>query len=497
MMPGRRSGARSSGRRARRIVVLSAVGGLGLVPGCEPSPDEGAWRAGETMPGHTRPVLSHDWPHPTELALPTPSFVPPDPTAAEFQAASGLRTFILADPEDPVVAIVAAIASPRGPRGEEGGITRTRSALIRSLQNSVARRLDDMVGQTGVGEEGGIVTVRVEVPARHWRVALQGVVEALRDPHPLGPEIAAPPVAPGGGGMGRAVAELAQDYAATPDPGPVPTVAGPTTAGMVDPADVVLGVGGGIARTPTEVALEELTAGWESSGVAALEGARPAQPSSEAPSSPSLRLVEHPGFMSWLALGHPMDPVAPDDEAAVAVMEEVLNMRLNIATRERRGLTNRALLVLPDFSGGGGLLHIRSSGRSESIGPILRYSIEEITRIREDSGAPTTEELSQVKGGLVSGRWQGELDGPREAAARYAVELARHGSLDRLLGWPEAVRAVTGADVTAVARAYIRPERMTAVVVGQIEDVRGARHPQWSFSLDEVAELLEARGGTE
>ena len=497
MMPRRRSRARSTRRWARRIVALSALGGLGIVQGCEPSPDGGAWRTGEAMPGHTRPVLSHDWPHPTELALPAPSFVPPDPTAAEFETVSGVRTFILADPEDPVVAIVAAIASPRGPGGEEGRITWTRGALVRSLQDSLARRLDGMVGQTGVGEQGGIVRVRVEVPARHWRLALEGVVDALRDPHPLGPEMAAPPAAPSGGGMGRAVAELAQDHAATPDPASVPTVAGPTSKGVVDPADVVLGIGGGLDRASGEAALEEFTVGWEASGVAALDGAGPAQPSSPEPSPPSLRLVEHPGSMSWLALGHPMDPVAPGDEAAVAVMEEVLNIRLNIATRERRGLTNRALLVLPDPSAGGGLLHVRSSGRSESIGPILRYSIEEITRIREDSGAPTAEELSQVKGGLVSGRWQGGLDGPRGAAETFAVELAGHGSLDRLLAWPDAVLAVTASDVTAAARTYLRPDGMTAVVVGQIEDVRDARHPQWPFSLDEVVELLGARGPTE
>ena len=97
-------------------------------------------------------------------------------------------------------------------------------------------------------------------------------------------------------------------------------------------------------------------------------------------------------------------------------------------------------------------------------------------------------------GGLVLGAWQASLDGARRTAATYATETVRHGSLQHLFAWPAAVGAVTAADVTAAARKYMDPRSLTAVVVGQIELVRAARHPRWPFALDDVPALLRPSG---
>jgi len=120
--------------------------------------------------------------------------------------------------------------------------------------------------------------------------------------------------------------------------------------------------------------------------------------------------------------------------------------------------------------------------------------VEEVARIREASGAPTAEELAQAKGGLTLARWEDALDGVRATAATYAGETVRHGSLDHLMAWPAAVRAVSDAEVAAAARKYIDPRAMTAVVVGQIEKVRAARHPRWPVALEEVPALLRPTG---
>ncbi|HSR40559.1 MAG TPA: hypothetical protein VLL48_00265, partial [Longimicrobiales bacterium] len=143
---------------------------------------------------------------------------------------------------------------------------------------------------------------------------------------------------------------------------------------------------------------------------------------------------------------------------------------------------------------GAGLLYLRTSGRSESVGPLIRYSMEELTRIRREEGAPSAEELAQAKGGLARGWWQDSLDGARRTAETYATETVRRGSLDHLLGWPDRVRAVTADEVTAAASRYIRPAAMTAVVLGQMDEVRTARHPRWPTALDEVPALLRPTG---
>jgi predicted Zn-dependent peptidase len=94
--------------------------------------------------------------------------------------------------------------------------------------------------------------------------------------------------------------------------------------------------------------------------------------------------------------------------------------------------------------------------------------------------------LEQVKGGIVLGKWQGLLDGALDASATYAAETARFGSLDHLLKWPTAVRAVTSQAVSAAAQKYINPSTVSTVVIGQVEEARKARHPRWPVGLDEV-----------
>ena len=138
-------------------------------------------------------------------------------------------------------------------------------------------------------------------------------------------------------------------------------------------------------------------------------------------------------------------------------------------------------------------LAVRSGVRPESVAPIIRFAKEELSRIREAGGAPTAEELEQVKGGLVLGKWQGALDGARAASATYANETARYGSLDHVMKWPEAVRAVTAQRVSTVAQKYVHPDQLGVVVIGQIDAVRKARHPRWPVALDEVLPASHAR----
>ena len=112
--------------------------------------------------------------------------------------------------------------------------------------------------------------------------------------------------------------------------------------------------------------------------------------------------------------------------------------------------------------------------------------MEELSKIRGADGVPSADELAQVKGGLVLGRWQALLDGARAASATYAVETVRYVSLDRLAGWPEAVERVAAEAVRAAAVKYIQPDRLAAVIIGQVGEARAARHPRWPFALDDV-----------
>ena len=465
------------------------------------APDGGA---PEMLPGHSRPVLEHDWLHPDELVFEDSGFRPADPASARLTTPSGARAYVIADPADPLVAIVAAV--PLGSHFEEDGEIGAAEAVSRVLERTFRERLGPgLVGSTGVSRERDVMVLSVEVLADDWRAALAALVGTLREPS-LGASVgpggrAGGPGPDQGGGRARALAELTRLVARHPIAPPDPEVRVRADAVQalgrrtLRPGAVVFGVGGGVTREEAEAALVELTEGWVADpGSAVGTVARPPTVAAARTPSQPLHTIEQPGSMSWTALGHVMPAISPEDEAAVAVMEEVVNIRLNIATREIRGLTNRAMLVLPGAGDGAGVLHVWTGSRAESVAPLIRYSVEELTRIRTVAGAPSREELDQARGGLALGRWQESLDGARRTAATYAIETVRRGSLEHLTAWPAEVLAVTAEEVTAAAVEYIDPGAMTAVVVGQISDVRAARHPRWPVALDEVPSLLRPAG---
>jgi predicted Zn-dependent peptidase len=457
--------------------------------------DEGV----DILPGHSRPVLQHDWPHPGELEFGDSGFAPADPDSALLTLPSGVRAFVIPDPGDPLVEVTAAL--PLGRHFEGTDEMGAADIAVGLLRRALSDRLGpDLVADVRVEEEPGMTLLGVEVMAEDWRPALGALIGVLRQPRFPEAGVSVPAGGPPPpSGRARALAELtglvARYPLAPPEPGTLVRSASVRELALsaLRPELVVLGVAGGMSRTAAVAALVELTGGWDPGTGAPREGVRPTMDVARSPTDP-LHTVDVPGFMSWIALGHAMEAVAPADEAAMAVLEEVVNIRLNIATREIRGLTNRAMLLLPEAADGAGVLYLRTSGRSESVGPLIRYSMEELTRIRRADGEPTAEELEQAKGGLALGWWQDSLDGARRTAVTYAVETVRRGSPDNLLAWPSTVMAVTPEEVTAAARKYIDPSAMTAVVVGQIDEVRQARHPRWPEALDDVTGLLRPPG---
>ena len=205
------------------------------------------------------------------------------------------------------------------------------------------------------------------------------------------------------------------------------------------------------------------------------------------PPGGSFHAIDAASLQGWIAIGRYVEPVPADQQAALAVMADVLGTRLNIAAREIRGLANRCNFLLPHDSDVGGLLQVRPGGRVEAVAPLVKVSLDEIVRLRSPGDTITVEEIDRSRGAVVLGRWQAMLDGVRPAGSVYAEELVRHDSLDALLGWPKAVQAVTAAQIKDAATRYLDPAALVTVVVGPLEQIRAARHPRWPASLDELA----------
>ena len=503
----RREGARwarvrREGDRRTWALPVAAVMAVALV-GCG---DGGA----DFLPGHSRPILEHDWPDPSELDLEPNGFTPPDPAESLFQASSGLRAYIVTEPSAPLVRLTAAL--PLGQLheadGEAGGsalLTRlltTRGAAGASRPLSL--RLAEL-GTTLTAEETLDVTrISLNVLPEDWREGLELIVELLKDPdlnasavrqYRAGPGYSMPVAGVGGAGF-RPKVELERTLSgyplAPPDPGSTLSLA--ALRGLASRAlradRVVLGIGGNVPRDAAKEAVESTTRGWGRSAEPA------ASPVAIQPSQPQagFHAVDVPSLEGWVAIGTAQGAIPESDRAPLAVLAFILGERLNIAVREIRGLANRAPFHIPETASGTGLVHIRTGGRPEAVAPLIRFSLDEVQRMYDPQDPVTAGEVARAQGWLVDAVWQRSLEVATSASATFAVEQARHGNTDLLMGWPAAVRAVTASDIKTTAQQRLDPRTLVTVVVGPLARIREARHPRWPVALDELEASLSGGG---
>ena len=87
----------------------------------------------------------------------------------------------------------------------------------------------------------------------------------------------------------------------------------------------------------------------------------------------------------------------------------------------------------------------------------------EIDRIRNEP--VTEEELFVAKGALVDGALAVKFANGHAMARTFAAEHARRGTVSYPARYSQLVQAVTAEDVLDAARRYLKPERMTMVVI--------------------------------
>ena len=512
-----RAGLRRGAGRAMRIATVLATrlvppkraprAGLAVAMAAWVTMSCGALdREGDTLPGRSRPLVEHDWPHPRDYRFTPSAFEPPDAAEALVTSTSGVRAYVIPEGSDPVVRITAALPLGRlYEQAGEAGAARVLTGIVtgrsfatsgRSLQN----RLEELGTELQVEEALDFTRVSLEVLPDDWREGLGLMVDLLRRPEfdealllryrTPGYSTPTSRVEENDFGPKVELERILGGYPlAPPEPGLTvkPEAVRALATRTLRSNRVVLGVGGSVPRADFQAALNDLTAGWKN-GTGVVETRSFRQPS---PPSRWLHTFDVPSLnawvvprQGWIAIGRAIDPVPQSEQAALAVLREILGTRLNIAAREMRGLANHTIFVLPETASGAGLLHIRTGGRQESVAPLVKFSLEEVSRIHSPTDTITDEEIERAKGVLVLGAWQKALDGARQASTTYAVETIRRGGVDRLLNWPASVQAVTGDQVKAMAQKYLDPAAMVTVVVGPMEKIRAARHPRWPVDLD-------------
>lgn len=227
-------------------------------------------------------------------------------------------------------------------------------------------------------------------------------------------------------------------------------------------------VAGRYDRPALEAALRGAFQDWQ-------EGPLPTDQPARASETAQLALVDSPGApQSSVRIAVP----APDPAHALYFPTTLMNSllggtfgsRITTNIREDKGYSYSPGSSL-NARRGGALWVLSAEITAEHTAAALTEIFREIERLQRE--APADAELLSVKN-YRAGVFVISNSSPGGVLGQLAF-MDLHGLPDEFLAqWVARIRAVTPAQVSAMAREYIRPERMTVVVAGDVATIGDA-----------------------
>jgi len=198
---------------------------------------------------------------------------------------------------------------------------------------------------------------------------------------------------------------------------------------------------------------------------------RQAIPADEAPDPPPptrrIIVLDKPAAVQTeMRVGHLGIPRKQDDYMAVDLALRILggegSNRLQRVLRTERGLTYGASADMEALRRTGEFV-AQTNTRSAATGEVLRLIVDEFSRIRRDRVGE--QELADAQA-YLAGSFPLSIETPDEIATKILNVLFYELPLDELQTYRQRVNAVTVDDIARVARQYIKPDRLSVVLVG-------------------------------
>ena len=150
---------------------------------------------------------------------------------------------------------------------------------------------------------------------------------------------------------------------------------------------------------------------------------------------------------------------------AIRVLGGEGSNRLHQVLRTERSLTYGAQASLDTFKDSGDI-EIETNTRSEATGEVLKVIVDEFSRLQRDRVGER--ELAEAKA-YLTGSFPLTIETPESIATQVLNVLFYGLPLDHLRTFRERVNAVTVDDIQRVARYYLKPDRLSVVLVGNAE----------------------------
>jgi zinc protease len=253
-----------------------------------------------------------------------------------------------------------------------------------------------------------------------------------------------------------------------PRTGTPETIAAITRQDLIDfhrryfvPGNSILAIVGDVTSQGALDAAQDAFGDWPAAGVLPNDPVAPPRPAAK------VVVINRPdAAQTEVRVGQIGIPRNSPDYLAMNIAMRLLggegSNRLHQVLRTERGLAYAAQADMNAFLRGGDF-QAHTSTRSDATGEVIRLIVEEFWRLQRERVSEV--ELGGAKA-YLTGSYPLTLETPDQIAVQVLNQLFYGLPLEQLQTFRDRVNAVTADDIQRVARAYLRPDRLAVVLVG-------------------------------
>ena len=227
------------------------------------------------------------------------------------------------------------------------------------------------------------------------------------------------------------------------------------------PNNMILAIVGDITSREAFAAAERVFGGWPRGDIQPLKIVEPPQPTRR------IVIVDKPdAVQTEIRVGQLAIPRKHDDYLAWDLAVKILGgegaNRLHRVLRSERGLTYGAAADTEARKQAGDFV-AETDTRTETTGEALRLMVDEISRLQRER--VFERELSDAQA-YLAGSFPLTIETPNEIATQVLNVVFYDLPVEEIGTFRERVQRVTPDDILRVARFYVRPDRLSIVLVG-------------------------------
>ncbi len=245
------------------------------------------------------------------------------------------------------------------------------------------------------------------------------------------------------------------------------------------PNNAILAIVGDLSADEAFAGAERAFGDWARNDAIKVE-----PPADPPPPTRRVIVIDRPGAVQTeIRVGHIALPRKHPDYMAMDLASKILggegSNRLHRVLRSERGLTYGASADLETLKFSGDLV-AETDTRSEATGQVLRLIVDEFWKLQRERVGEAELQGAQD---YLAGSFPLTIETPSAIALQVLNAVFFGLDLNELQTFRERVNAITPDDIQRVARAYLKPDRLSIVLVGDaskfVSQLASAGFPQY------------------